>query len=66
MQDTKTAEASQLLQTIEVVPAANSLPDFRAYYELTKPGITQMVMFSVAAGYYLGLSDAAQYFTDYH
>lgn len=34
----------------------------RAYYQLTKPGITQMVVVTAAAGYYLSIRDVA-YFT---
>lgn len=34
----------------------------RAYYELTKPGITQMVVLTAAAGYYLAVGDN-HYFT---
>jgi protoheme IX farnesyltransferase len=33
-----------------------------AYYEMTKPGITRMVVLSAAAGYYLGVEKASVYF----
>lgn len=41
---------------------ARSVSKFSAYYELTKPGITKMVILSGAAGYYLGISSALEYF----
>ncbi|MCU0424660.1 MAG: heme o synthase [Candidatus Kapabacteria bacterium] len=37
---------------------------FAAYYEMTKPGITRMVVLSAAAGYYLGVSKATEHFSD--
>ena len=33
-----------------------------SYYEMTKPGITRMVVLSAAAGYYLGVSKATEHF----
>jgi heme o synthase len=35
---------------------------FASYYEMTKPGITRMVVLSAAAGYYLGVSKATEHF----
>jgi protoheme IX farnesyltransferase len=34
-----------------------------AYYELTKPGITKMVVLSASAGYYLALSEPSSHFS---
>ncbi len=34
-----------------------------AYYELTKPGITKMVVLSASAGYYLSLSNPLEHFS---
>ncbi|TAE30141.1 MAG: protoheme IX farnesyltransferase [Candidatus Kapaibacterium sp.] len=42
---------------------ARSVSKLSAYYELTKPGITKMVVLSGAAGYYLGISSALEYFS---
>ncbi len=42
---------------------AQSVSKLSAYYELTKPGITKMVVLSGAAGYYLGISSALEYFS---
>ncbi|MCS6809154.1 MAG: heme o synthase [Bacteroidota bacterium] len=39
------------------------LQRLNAYYELTKPGITRMVVLSGAAGYYLGIPETLQYFS---
>jgi protoheme IX farnesyltransferase len=33
-----------------------------SYYEMTKPGITRMVVLSAAAGYYLGVPKASEHF----
>lgn len=39
-----------------------ALTTLRAYYELTKPGITKMVVLSASAGYYLGLENPSAHF----
>lgn len=36
----------------------------KAYYQLAKPGITWMVVFTTIAGYLLGISNAFEYFGD--
>lgn len=38
----------------------------RAYYELTKPGITQMVIITAAAAYYLGVLDVKNWVLNYN
>jgi protoheme IX farnesyltransferase len=43
--------------------ATVSMSKLQAYYELTKPGITKMVVLSGAAGFYLGISSAVEYFS---
>jgi heme o synthase len=40
---------------------ANTSP-WSGYYELTKPGITKMVVLSASAGYYLALANPAEHF----
>jgi protoheme IX farnesyltransferase len=39
-----------------------ALTTLSAYYELTKPGITKMVVLSASAGYYLGLEQPSVHF----
>jgi heme o synthase len=41
----------------------SSVSKLSAYYEMTKPGITKMVVLSGAAGYYLGISSAIEHFS---
>lgn len=41
---------------------ASLLATLASYYEMTKPGITRMVVLSAAAGYYLGVPRAAEHF----
>jgi protoheme IX farnesyltransferase len=38
-----------------VVSTAVQQPTWRSYYDLTKPGITKMVVLTATAGYYLGI-----------
>jgi heme o synthase len=45
--------------------AARGVSKFAAYYEMTKPGITRMVVLSAAAGYYLGTAHVAEHFTHF-
>ena len=49
----QTAEQSQ----------SKAVSRFGAFYELTKPGITKMVVLSAAAGYYLGLPHVIDHFS---
>lgn len=48
----------------EPVSKVGALNTFAAYYEMTKPGITRMVVLSAAAGYYLGVSNAGEHFAE--
>ena len=57
------------LQTDTAIPnekqhtvVARPLSLVGAYYEMTKPGITRMVVLSAAAGYYLGVEKVSSYF----
>jgi heme o synthase len=45
--------------------ATERISKFAAYYEMTKPGITRMVVLSAAAGYYLGVARASDHFTNF-
>jgi heme o synthase len=47
----------------EIHPVQSSL---RAYYELTKPGITYMVLASMAIGFFLGSAGSISYLTLFH
>ena len=60
---TDLALASDTAQNKQVskISALNTLA---AYYEMTKPGITRMVVLSAAAGYYLGVSNASEHFAE--
>lgn len=50
-------------ETAQATENAESVSKLKAYYELTKPGITKMVVLSGAAGFYLGISSAVEYFS---
>ncbi|MBD1209032.1 MAG: protoheme IX farnesyltransferase [Ignavibacteria bacterium] len=58
---------TELALTDKKVPVQESvqaslLATLASYYEMTKPGITRMVVLSAAAGYYLGVPRAAEHF----
>ncbi len=50
----------------EEVAVVSSAEKMRAYYELTKPGIAQMVVLSAAAGYLFAVDHFLRYFADWH
>ena len=54
------------IQNTEMVSAAKAETTvFSAYYELTKPGITKMVVMSTAVGYYLAVEHFFQYISQW-
>jgi protoheme IX farnesyltransferase len=52
-----------LSTSADIQPSHSSL---RAYYELTKPGITYMVLASMAIGYFLGSAGNVSFLTLFH
>ncbi len=59
-------EHFQTMQSPALVPetSVSRTERWRAFYELTKPGITKMVVLSASAGYYLAVPmGAAEYFS---
>jgi heme o synthase len=54
----------QKSSSLSIARALSTRDIFNAYFELTKPGITLMVVVTAAAGFYLGLpKDASMYLT---
>ncbi len=54
------------MQSGEKVAILSGAEKMRAYYELTKPGIAQMVVLSAAAGYLFAVDHFLEYFADWH
>lgn len=58
---THTLELSN--QMVSPKGLVNTTSKFSSYYELTKPGITKMVVFSTTVGYFLGLTSVSSHFS---
>lgn len=56
-------EATIEMSSVETLTKANT-HSLRAIYEMTKPGITKMVVMSSITGYVLALKDAGSYFSE--
>ncbi len=58
------AHSIAINESAKITPQSSFFTPLKAYYQLTKPGITGMVVMTATAGYFLGIPNTIEHFSD--